>query len=281
MYLPHKRLAPISSNMTILHLPYISNRKTIAMKQFFTTLICTFSFIAFAQQDVDTFITYPGCEDASDLEDCFFEKVYLHIVDSSELLSNLVEKDSFTFEADVIFGIDGSVYAVEVVKPVDPAFDEEAVRVIESLPRVQPAVKDGKNISLQVTIPIHYKTDDKDKVLKYAYVEKKPVFPGCEDEDSEDDKLTCFNQKMMSHVAKNFKFPDEARRDKAEGVTVATFIIERDGSVSGVRILRSVHPALDAETIRVMELLPTFTPATQRGKPVRMQYNMPINAKIN
>lgn len=250
------------------------------MKQLYTSLLCTFSFFAFAQQDFDTFVTYPGCENENDLRACFYEKTDEHIKASFNVPDDLIGMNSFTFKASVVFGVNGLIDYVEIVKSVDQAVDEEAMRVILSLPRVQPAMKDGESIPLRVIIPIHYTVDENEEILKFDKVEKKPVFPGCEKMKTEEDRHECFNMNMMKHVAANFKFPSEAREDKAQGVVVVSFIVEKDGSVKEASVLRSVHPALDAEAVRVMLLLPRFQPAEQRGKPVRMQFNMPINAKL-
>jgi protein TonB len=65
-----------------------------------------------------------------------------------------------------------------------------------------------------------------------------------------------------------------------QGKVYVNFVIEKNGKVSNVTIARGVDALIDNEAIRVIKLLPKFTPAKQRGKPVRMQYTVPINARL-
>jgi protein TonB len=86
---------------------------------------------------------------------------------------------------------------------------------------------------------------------------------------------------IMSFIAANFSYPTEARKNKIEGRVFVNFIIEKDGSISNVEIARSAHKLLDDEAERVIKKLPRFAkPAYDDGKPVRMQYTVPINAKL-
>jgi protein TonB len=84
----------------------------------------------------------------------------------------------------------------------------------------------------------------------------------------------------MTHISKNFKFPEMARQMGIQGRVFVNFVIEKDGSISNVTVARSVDPLLDDEAVRVVKKLPKFQPAKQRGKSVRMQYTVPINAKL-
>lgn len=119
-----------------------------------------------------------------------------------------------------------------------------------------------------------------DEILNFAVVESVPVFPGCEDASTNDEKRTCFQQQMMRHVSNNFKFPEMARQMGIQGKVYVNFVIEKDGSISNVEVVRGVDPLLDEEAARVIKNLPKMTPAKQRGKPVRMSFTMPINAKL-
>ncbi len=119
------------------------------------------------------------------------------------------------------------------------------------------------------------------EIFTPEFVENKPVYPGCEEFATEAEKFKCFNEKIMKHIAKNFTFPEMARNIGAQGKMYVNFVIEKDGSVSNVIIARGVDKLLDDEAIRTVKTLPKFTPAKQQGKPVRMQYTVPINAKLH
>lgn len=118
--------------------------------------------------------------------------------------------------------------------------------------------------------------------IGFAVVESKPVFKGCEQyDDTKDEAIRCFQMQMVNHVNKNFNFPKYARKKGIQGRMYTSFVIEKDGTVQIVEIVRGVHQSLDLECIRVMSELPDMhSPAMQRGKPVRMSFTMPINAKL-
>lgn len=119
-----------------------------------------------------------------------------------------------------------------------------------------------------------------DEVLNFAVVESVPVFPGCEDAVTNDEKKACLQREIIRFVSSNFKFPEMARQMQVSGKVYVNFVFEKDGSVSNVIIARGVEETIDAEALRVIKKMPRVQPAKQRGKPVRMSFTLPINAKI-
>ena len=85
---------------------------------------------------------------------------------------------------------------------------------------------------------------------------------------------------LMDFLNENIKYPEQAEREGIEGRVVAGFIVERDGSVSNIEILKSVHPLLDAEVVRVMSLMPNWIPGKQHGIPIRVRYSMPVTFRL-
>ena len=85
---------------------------------------------------------------------------------------------------------------------------------------------------------------------------------------------------LMDFLNENIKYPEQAEREGIEGRVVAGFIVERDGSVSNIEILKSVHPLLDAEVVRVMSLMLNWIPGRQNGQPVRVKYSLPITFRL-
>lgn len=86
---------------------------------------------------------------------------------------------------------------------------------------------------------------------------------------------------MMEYIAKNLRYPAKAHQAGIQGRVIASFIVEKDGSISHPGIMRSVNPDLDAEAIRVLSAMPKWKPGTQRGKEVRVRYTVPVNFKPN
>ena len=81
---------------------------------------------------------------------------------------------------------------------------------------------------------------------------------------------------MMKYLAANIKYPASAVKAKKQGRVIVSFVIQKDGSVTNARIVRSVDPELDAEALRIVKAMPNWTPGTQDGKPVNVNYTIPI-----
>lgn len=105
-------------------------------------------------------------------------------------------------------------------------------------------------------------TDEVDDAV-FVVVEKSPEFPGG------DDSLYAF-------IGRNIKYPEAAKKNKIEGRVFVTFVIEKDGQVSNAKILRDIGGGCGEEAIRVVKNMPKWKPGTQRGNPVRVQFNLPI-----
>ena len=86
--------------------------------------------------------------------------------------------------------------------------------------------------------------------------------------------------KLMEYVAKNVRYPKEAEDKCLQGRVIATFIVEKDGSITSAKIVRSIDPALDAEALRVINGMPNWKPGTQKGEPVRVKYTIPISFRL-
>ena len=110
--------------------------------------------------------------------------------------------------------------------------------------------------------PLDANTDEVFKV-----VEVDPEFPGGE-------------EALYKYLAENIKYPVMAKNNKVEGRVYITFVIEKDGTVSDAKVLRSDNEELNAEALRVINAMPKWKPGTQRGVPVRVQYNIPISFKL-
>lgn len=97
----------------------------------------------------------------------------------------------------------------------------------------------------------------------FQVVENAPAFPGGD----------IARQKFLQD---NIKYPQMARESGIQGSVFVTFVVERNGSVTDVKLLRGIGGGCDEEAIRVIKNMPRWEPGKQRGKPVRVQFNMPI-----
>ena len=97
----------------------------------------------------------------------------------------------------------------------------------------------------------------------FMVVESMPEYPGGE-------------AALYKYLAENIKYPQMAKESGIQGRVFVTFVVERDGRVTDVRVLRGIGGGCDEEAIRVVESMPKWTPGKQRGKSVRVQYNLPV-----
>lgn len=86
--------------------------------------------------------------------------------------------------------------------------------------------------------------------------------------------------KLLEYIQKNLEYPEAARENEIQGRVFVGFIVEEDGSVSNVKILRGIGYGCDEEAIRLVNSLPKFKPGKQRGKPIRVYYTLPIVFKL-
>ena len=86
---------------------------------------------------------------------------------------------------------------------------------------------------------------------------------------------------MMEFLSKNIRYPVNAQKNGTQGRVTVQFIVNTDGSISNIGILREVDPELDGEAVRVISAMPKWKPGTQGGKPVRVKYTVPVMFRLN
>jgi len=121
------------------------------------------------------------------------------------------------------------------------------------------------------------------KVLKASDISVEKRIYGPDEVRDVTDKMPSFPGGMgalMQYLKGNVDYPTEALKENIGGRVVVAFIIEKDGSLSDVRIAKSVHPLLDAEAIRVVSSMPKWNPGLENGNPVRVKYTIPITFRL-
>ena len=97
--------------------------------------------------------------------------------------------------------------------------------------------------------------------------ETMPYFPGGQ-------------ELLLKYLAANIKYPASAVKAKKQGRVIVTFIVQKDGSITHAKIVRSIDSELDAEALRVVKGMPKWTPGTQFGKPVSVKYTLPVKFSL-
>ena len=129
---------------------------------------------------------------------------------------------------------------------------------------VEQAPDDQKEVK-PVEMPNAIKVEK--EVKAFDVVEQMPQFPGGP-------------AALMQFLSQNVKYPVEAHKAGVQGRVIATFVVEKDGSITEACIARSIHPSLDAEALRVIGSMPNWMPGMQNGEPVRVKYTVPITFKL-
>lgn len=133
----------------------------------------------------------------------------------------------------------------------------------------------GKNGVILVSLK---KNQDKtaDDVVKTEQQGKDPVYDVCEVLPEYPGGM----EAMMKFVSENIKYPAEAHTKGIQGRVLISYVVEKDGSLSNIHVVRSVDPLLDAEALRVANLMPKWKPGKQGGKPVRVKFTLPVTFKL-
>ena len=101
----------------------------------------------------------------------------------------------------------------------------------------------------------------------FDVVEDMPAFPGG-------------MEAMIQFISSNIKYPADAKKQKVDGRVLVNFVVEKDGSITEVKVIKPAFPSLDAEAVRVVKAMPKWKPGYQKGQAVRVQFTMPINFSL-
>ena len=184
---------------------------------------------------------------------------------------------------------DGSICDAEVVKPVNPLLDAEALRAVNAMPKWTPGKQKGEPVRVRFTLPLSFHLADgttpKASETKQAatakttestvdgeevfqVVENLPEYPGGMNE-------------LMKFLQQEVKYPKEAQEKGIQGRVVVQFIVKKDGSIIEPKVAKPVDPLLDAEAVRVVSAMPKWNPGKQRGQAVNVRFTLPITFRLS
>ena len=101
----------------------------------------------------------------------------------------------------------------------------------------------------------------------FDVVEKMPEYPGGQ-------------AALFEYLQKNVKYPADAEKKKVEGRVLVTFVVNTDGSITDIEVVRKTFPSLDAEAVRVISGMPRWKPGEQKGQKVRVKYTVPLTFRL-
>lgn len=115
----------------------------------------------------------------------------------------------------------------------------------------------------------------------FKVVEKMPIFSGCENIEGTNEEISkCSTGKMLEFVYKTLRYPALARENGIEGMVVVQYIIDKEGMVRDAKIVTDIGQGCGEAALDVVNQMPAWTPGMQRGKPVDVQYTLPIKFKL-
>lgn len=206
---------------------------------------------------------------------------------------------------------DGSVTNVQILRSVDDLLDKEAVRVIQAMPKWVPGKQNGEPVFVKYTLPITFKLDTPksqphmvklvDVVVPdttpvsttkvFDVVDQMPQFgsytykkfipdPQNPQKGTYVTKTESGTAGLLAFLNRNVKYPVKAEENGIQGRVLCSFVVERDGSITEVKVIRSVDPSLDKEAVRVIQSMPNWIPGMQKGQPVRVKFTLPVTFRL-
>lgn len=176
----------------------------------------------------------------------------------------------FNLEADWEEEIENTFREEKPPPPPPPPPDE--IVIVEDEEEIENEIEIEDTESDEDMEVIEEEEEASDEV--FMIVEDMPRFQGCNDDQ-------CTQKEIMKYIGTKTKYPAIAKENNITGRVFVSFVVDKNGKVTKVKVLRGVDKYLDAEAIRVIQSMPTFKPGKQRGKSVNVQYNVPINFQLN
>lgn len=187
---------------------------------------------------------------------------------------------------------DGSLSDIKVSRGAHALLDKEALRVVKAMPAWTPGQQRGQKVRTAFTLPINFQLNGKkesNEVVVVGYSTQKkdtakisltgavssPVLTAVE-------VMPQFKGNLTKFIHENLKYPEEAQKQGAQGKAFVEFVVQRDGTVSNIRISKSSgNTELDNEAMRVVKMMPAWTPGKHEGKNVDVKFNLPFNFATN
>ncbi|HHS95646.1 MAG TPA: energy transducer TonB [Phaeodactylibacter sp.] len=167
----------------------------------------------------------------------------------------------------------------EIEEEDEPVFEDMSIEVEEEVVAPPPVVEEKKAPPPPPPPPPEPEVEE-----IFTVVEDMPRFPGCEDKTDKAERTKCAQEKMLQFIYKHIKYPPIARENGIEGTTVIRFYVDKDGTVKEPQVLKDIGAGCGAEAMRVVNLMnkkgKRWIPGKQRGKPVKVYFNLPVRFRL-
>ena len=187
---------------------------------------------------------------------------------------------------------DGSLSNFNIIHKADPSLNEEALRILQSMPPWRPARHNGEIVRAETYVPMYFKlnqnvqytTRESSSATAKAYAKTDRSVLENSDIYTIVDKMPEYEygeRELANFIAYNIRYPRKALQDGIEGRILCSFIVELDGSISNIEVVNGLDPALNDEAIRVLGLMPKWLPGENNGEKVNVKCLLPIDFTID
>jgi TonB family protein len=190
-------------------------------------------------------------------------------------LNALKEKTEGKVQVFFTVNSKGKVENVKAIYGKNTELNEEAMRVVSSMPNWIPGKRNGKPVDVNFTTWVDFKLQSKPstnviaqefspaKGEPYTIVEEMPKFP-------------TGNKGFWNFIASQIRYPEKAKKNNIQGTVNVTFVVNAKGKIEKPKITRSIDPEMDAEALRVISSMPNLIPGKIKGMPVDVKMTVPV-----
>ena len=172
---------------------------------------------------------------------------------------------------------------IRTTPPPPPPAAPEVIEVVEDTEEIEETIIESTETSQDAIVDdvldvsdVEAAEDEEEIIVPFAVIENVPIFPGCENAKSNDERKACFQNMIQEHVRRQFNYPPAALELGITGRVFVQFYINTKGKVESIRT-RGPDKLLEKESHRIIASLPDMTPGMQRGQAVKVPYSIPIN----
>lgn len=189
--------------------------------------------------------------------------------------------------------------ATQHPKPKLPPPPPEKIKIVEVVPSSEPVIEfteervfdeteettetEYSEVEVQEPAPFVEPIHEEEKVEEEAillFAERMPVYGDCIDGIAENDRLKCTHKNIAKHTYSHIKYPVMALQNRLEGTVVVSFVVNKEGNVEDIEILRDIGMGCGEEVMKAIKELDHFLPGKQNGRPVAVRFRFPVKFRL-
>lgn len=164
----------------------------------------------------------------------------------------------------------------DLTPPPPPAPKPTQIDIVKDEVEVKEDVQIQSETTEEMVVEIKQQEEVVEDIPIFTVVEEMPSLPACDKISDFDKRHECTQGEIQKFIVQNTKYPQMAKEAGITGTVYVNFEINNKGDLTDVKLLKGIGGGCDEEAMRVVKLLPKFAPGKQRGRPVRVSYNVPI-----